>query len=422
MTKVRETNWSGNYVYGAEELLRPGTLEELGQIVSDAEQIRALGSRHSFTDLADTRGSLVSLAKLPAEIEIDAELGVVRVSGGVTYAHLAIELHRAGWALGGMASLPHITVAGATGTHGSGDKVGSLASGVRVVEIVGADGHSRTVRRGEPGFDGHVVSLGALGVVTHLTLDVEPTFEVRQDVHLGLGWDDLIDQFDAVMSCAYSVSFFTDWIRPERNQVWVKSRTLAGAEGFVDPLEALALRGVSPAVVTTHMLRGAPEEALTAQLGEPGPWHERLPHFRMEFTPSRGAELQSEYFVPRRCAPAAIAALRDAGPGFAELVQVGEIRSIAADQLWLSGAYGEDTVAFHFTWLLDEPGVYAVLPVIEAALQPYGARPHWGKCFTMDAEGLRAVHPRLSDFVELRNRLDPAKKFANAFLDRYLGE
>ena len=244
---------------------------------------------------------------------------------------------------------------------------------------------------------------------------------VRQDVHLGLGWDDLIGRFEAIMSSAYSVSVFTDWLRPELNQVWVKSRMQPGGAGFRDPLEALGLRGVSAAVATTHMLRGAPEEALTAQLGEPGPWHERLPHFRMEFTPSRGAELQSEYFVPRRHGAAAIAALRDAGPGFAELLQIGEIRTIKGDQLWLSGAYGEDTVAFHFTWLLDEPGVYGVLPILEAALEPFGARPHWGKCFTMQAAGLREVHPRLADFVALRAELDPAGKFGNDFLDRYLG-
>jgi xylitol oxidase len=421
--KTRETNWSGNYVYGAERLLRPSTLEELGRAVAETDRIRALGSRHSFTDLADTTGSLVSLANLPTDVEIDADRSVVRVSGGVTYAHLATELHRAGWALGGMASLPHITVAGAvaTGTHGSGDTVGSLASAVRVVELFGADGQLRTVSRGEPGFDGHVVSIGALGVVTHLTLDIEPTFEVRQDVHLGLGWEDLVDRFEAIMGCAYSVSVFTDWLRPERNQVWVKSRMLPDGEGFVDALAALGLPGVSPAVATTHMLRGAPEEALTAQLGVTGPWHERLPHFRMEFTPSRGAELQSEYFVPRRHAPAAIAALRDAGPGFSDLLQVGEIRSIAGDQLWLSGAYGGDTVAFHFTWLLDPPAVYAVLPLVEAALEPFGARPHWGKCFTLDARTVRAVNPRLADFAALRSELDPSGKFGNDFLDRYVG-
>ena len=392
-------------------------------MVAEADHIRALGSRHSFTDLADTTGSLVSLSGLPADVEIDTTQRAVRVSAGVTYAHLAASLHRAGWAVGGMASLPHITVAGAvaTGTHGSGDSVGSLSSSVRGVELVGADGGSRTIRRGEPGFDGHVVSLGALGVVTHLTLDIEPTFEVRQDVHLGLGWDDLAEEYDAITGCGYSVSVFTDWVHAEPNQVWVKSRLAAGDEPFVDRFAALDLKGVSPAVATTHMLRGAPEEALTAQLGDPGPWHERLPHFRIEFTPSRGAELQSEYFVARRHVSAAVRALREVGTQLAHLLQVSEIRSIAADELWLSGAYGTDTVGFHFTWLLDPEGVYAVLPVLEAALRPFGARVHWGKCFTLDGPDLREVYPRMDDFEALRAEADPARKFGNDFLERYFG-
>ena len=166
------------------------------------------------------------------------------------------------------------------------------------------------------------------------------------------------------------------------------------------------------------MLSGGAVEALTAQLGAAGPWHERLPHFRMEFTPSRGAELQTEYFVPRRHAAAACTALLGLGQRIASLLQVSEIRSVAADQLWLSGSYEADVVAFHFTWVLDQPGVFAVLPEIERALQPFGARPHWGKCFTMQSPRLREVHPRLDDFARLRDQVDPSGKFGNTFLDR----
>lgn len=266
-----------------------------------------------------------------------------------------------------------------------------------------------------------MVSLGALGVVSHLTLDIEPTFEVRQDVHLGLSWDDLHDQFDAIMGCAYSVSVFTDWNTSVRNQVWLKSRVRNGDPAFADPLAAMALRGLSPAAATSDMLRGTPMEGLTAQLGEPGPWHERLPHFRMEFTPRRGAELQSEYFVPRRHAAEATSALRGLGAQLVDVLQVSEIRTVAADQLWLSGSYGEDAVAFHFTWDLDHEGVYAVLPILEAALEPFGARPHWGKCFTLEAPELGEVHPRFADFASLRDQADPGRKFGNEFLDRCLG-
>jgi xylitol oxidase len=424
---MRQTNWSQNHVYVAERLLQPRSVEELCEAVAGAQLIRALGSRHSFTDLADTTGSLVSLQELPVEIDLDADAGSVRVSAGVTYGQLSLELHKAGWALASMASLPHITVAGAvaTGTHGSGEGLGSLSSAVSSIELVGPDGERRTVRRGEPDFAGHVVSLGALGIATHLTLDVEPTFEVRQDVLLELAWDDLGAQFDTLMSSAYSVSVFTDWVGPTVTQAWFKSRTdqlpaPPAAGELPGPVQALVVDGALPATAISHMLLGAPEESLTTQLGESGPWHERLPHFRQEFTPSRGAELQSEYFVPRRHAAAAIEALRGVGPQLGHLLQVGEIRIITADELWLSGAYGEDAVGFHFTWELDVPAVYDVLPILEGALRPFGVRAHWGKCFTLSGADLRPAYPRLGDFVALRDAADPDRKFGNAFLERYL--
>jgi xylitol oxidase len=264
-------------------------------------------------------------------------------------------------------------------------------------------------------------------VVTHVTLDIAPTFEVRQDVLLELGWEVLTDRFDEVVGSAYSVSIFTDWVGDTVAQAWFKSRigdpaaAPASSAELPGPVQALSVEGVRSATVTTHMLRGAQVESLTGQLGAAGPWHERLPHFRAEFTPSRGAELQSEFFVPRRHAVAAIEALRGVGPRIAHLLQVGEIRTIAADQLWLSGAFGEDVVGFHFTWVLDTPGVYEVLPLIEAVLAPLGARPHWGKCFTLSGEHLRTVFPRLGDFVSLRDATDPTRKFGNEFLERCLG-
>ncbi|MET0839532.1 MAG: FAD-binding protein [Marmoricola sp.] len=417
MSTHPQVNWAGNHTYAAQRLNRPRSVEELRDVVGGTEHVRALGSRHSFSDLADTEGTLVSLLDLPADIEVDAEASSVRVSAGVTYGALATALHREGWALASMASLPHITVAGAvaTGTHGSGDALGSLSSAVRAVELVGPDGELRRVAVGDATFEGHVVALGALGVVTHLTLEVEPAFEVRQDVLVGLGWDDLQQHLDAIMGSTYSVSVFTDWVDAAANQVWLKSRSMT------PPDVTGVLGGTSPATETTHMLRGGALESLTAQLGEVGPWHERLPHFRMGFTPSRGAELQSEYFVPRRHASAASTALLELGERLAPLLQVSEIRSVAADQLWLSGSYDEDVVGFHFTWVLDPEGVYDVLPSVEEALAPFGARPHWGKCFTMRAPALHAVHPRMGDFARLRDEVDPGRKFGNAFMQRCLG-
>lgn len=407
------TNWAGNHTYAAEQVHRPTTVEQLQEIVAAAERVRALGTRHAFTDLADTSGALVSTLDLPSDVEIDAASRSVRVAGGVRYGALADELARAGWALATMASLPHISVAGAvaTGTHGSGDRTGSLAAAVSGVEYVGPDGALHTITRGEPDFAGSVVALGALGVVTHLTLDVEPAYDVRQDLWTDLSWDVAAEHLDALTSSAYSVSLFTDWASGRVGQVWLKSR---------DAAPPADLWGALPATTTLHMLAGADVAAVTEQGGVVGPWHQRLPHFRMEFTPSRGEELQSEYLVPRTRALEAIERLRGLAPTFAHLLQVSEVRTVAADDLWLSCAGGQDVVGLHFTWVRDVPGVYAVLPAIEAALLPLGARPHWGKCFVATTDDLRPLYPRFDDFRDLALRVDPDRTFGNAFLERTL--
>ncbi|MEV0608283.1 FAD-binding protein [Polymorphospora rubra] len=408
-----ETNWAGNHTYRAAGVCEPASVDELREVVARENRVRALGSRHSFTDIGDTAGLLVSLAGLPADVEIDPDRRQVTVGGGARYGEVAEALHAKGWALANLASLPHISVAGAvaTGTHGSGDRNGSLATAVAAVEIVGPDGAVRRLTRADPDFDGSVVALGALGIVARLTLDIEPAYDVRQTVYTGLSWDAVLADLDAVTAGAYSVSLFTDWVGDRVDQVWLKSRAGEPPADFF---------GATRADATRHMLAGADVAAVTGQHGVPGPWHERLPHFRMAFTPSRGEELQSEYLVPRRHAATAITELRRLGPRLAPVLQVGEIRTVAADRLWLSGAYGTDVVALHFTWVRDTPAVYGVLPAIEAALLPLGARPHWGKCFVASGAQLRAVYPRLDDFTRLRDRVDPTGKFGNALLDRVL--
>ncbi|SDP73299.1 xylitol oxidase [Pedococcus dokdonensis] len=411
-----ERNWAGNHTYAARELVSPRSVDELQEVVTGSERVRALGSRHSFTGITDTDGVLVSLADLPdvAVVEVDADAATATVGAGAAYGAVAMELERQGWALATLASLPHISVAGAvaTGTHGSGDSTGSLAAAVAGLELVGADGELRRLRRGDADFDGSVVGLGALGIVTRITLDLEPTYAVRQDVFTGLSWDAVEQHFDAITSTAHSTSMFTRFEAEGVRQAWFKSRA---ADAPTETFGALAATG------PLHMLEDAPTESVTDQTGVPGPWLDRLPHFRMEFTPSRGAELQSEYLVPRRSALAAIAELRRLSATMAPVLQVAEIRTVARDALWLSSSYDTDVVGFHFTWLLDEAAVYAVLPEMEAALLPLGARPHWGKCFVAQAAELAPLYPRWEDFRGLRERVDPGRKFGNAFLDGVLG-
>jgi xylitol oxidase len=409
------TNWAGNHAYRAARLVRPRSVEELCEVVARSTAVRAIGSRHSFSDITDTTGTLVDLSCLPANIRIDDGAASVSVSGGVRYGELAAAIEERGWALAAMASLPHISVAGAvsTGTHGSGDRTGSLAASVRALEVVAPDGSLRRLTRADADFTGSVVALGALGVLTRLEVDVEPSYEVCQEVRTGLTWPVVESSFDQITAAAYSVSLFTRF-EDGVDQVWLKRRVTDAP--LVDPFGTIAAEQAS------HMLRGGAVQALTPQGGVPGPWLDRLPHFRLAFTPSNGAELQSEYFVAREQALEAIERLRRISPRFAPLLQVAEIRTIAADDLWLSGAHRRHTVALHFTWVRDEVAVRGVVREIEAELVPLGARPHWGKVFEMDAVALAEAFPRLRDFAALRERVDPDRVFGNAFLDRVLGQ
>jgi xylitol oxidase len=384
--------------------------------------VRALGTRHSFNGIADCPDALISLARFDRVSSLDRAQNTVTIGGGVRYGQLGKYLQREGFALHNLASLPHISVAGAcaTATHGSGERNSNLAVAVRAMDIVGADGELVALSREANGedFDGMVVSLGALGVITSLTLDVVPTFDVRQDVYENLSLAQAARHFDAIEASGYSVSLFTDWTSDRFTQVWLKRRAVAG-----DPGEAAeSFFGATRATVERHPIGDISAEHCTAQLGVAGPWCERLPHFRMEFTPSSGEELQSEYFVPREHGVAALHALTRLGERVSPLLLVTEVRTVAADRLWMSPCYETDCVAIHFTWKPDWPSVRALLPEIEATLEAFSARPHWGKLFTMPAAKVHTLFKKLPDFRKLLDVHDPQGKFRNAFVDEYVGK
>ncbi|MET9248450.1 FAD-binding protein [Nonomuraea sp. NPDC003709] len=392
------TNWAGNTAFRAQDVHHPTSLDELQRLVSAGSRVRALGSGHSFNDVADTDGDLVVLDRMPDAVEIDSAAATVRVPARMTYARLAPQVHRAGFALANMASLPHISVAGsvATGTHGSGDAIPGLASAVSSLDLVTADGSVLTLSRGDADFPGAVVALGALGVVTSLTLDLVPSFELRQYVREGLTAAALAD-FDQIMSAAYSVSLFTDW---RDTRVWLKS---------TEELTDADWHGTTPADGPRHPLPAMSAENCTVQLGVPGPWHERLPHFRPDAEPSgAGNELQSELILPREHAVKALRELYAIGDRIRPVLQISEVRSIAPDDLWLSPFRGRDSVGIHFTWIRDVAAVLPVLELVEETLAPFAPRPHWGKLFTR-----RPECP--GDFRSLARRLDPEGKFANDF-------
>lgn len=413
-------NWAGNYTYSAARLHAPTTVEQLQALVSGLRKVKALGTRHSFNDIADTTEDLISLEHFNQVIALDRERRTVTVESGIRYGKLCQYLNREGFALHNMGSLPHISVGGAcaTGTHGSGVNNRNLASAVVALEMVTADGEIVALSRERHGeeFHGVVMALGSLGIVTKLTLDIIPAFEMRQDVYKNLPLARLESHFDEVVSSAYSVSLFTDWRNATFNQVWLKSRITddAGVESQPELFEA------TPATRQLHPIEGMPVENCTRQLGVPGPWNERLPHFRMEFTPSSGEELQSEYFVPRQHAFAALQVIHSLREQISPLLQISEIRTVAADDLWMSPCYRQACVAIHFTWEQNWPAVRQVLPLIEERLAPLDARLHWGKLFTMSPAGLSALYPKLPDFQRLLRSYDPQGKFRNAFLETYV--
>lgn len=415
---VLTTNWAGNVVFGARALHHPGSVAEVQQVVARSERVRVLGTGHSFSPVADTAGDLLRLDRLPRVLEVDTSSRSVQVSAGLTYGEVAAHLHEHGLALANLGSLPHISVAGAcsTGTHGSGDANQVLAASVLALQLVTADGSLLELDRERDAtrFDGAVVALGTLGVVTRLTLAVVPAFDLTQEVRERLPLDTLVEHLDEVMAAGYSVSVFTDWSSPVAGSAWVKR-----------PAEAAPLPGDWLGTVAAdgprHPVAGMPTEHSTQQLGEPGPWHERLPHFRMHFVPSSGDELQSEYLVPREHGASALRAVESVAAVVAPVLQVGEVRSIAADRQWLSAAHGRDSLGLHFTWVPDAAAVAPAVSALERVLEPFEPRPHWGKVFSTDPAIVGARYPRLADFVALRDELDPRRRFANEFVDTYLG-
>jgi xylitol oxidase len=410
---VAGSTWAGTHAFAAPRILNATSVEQVQDAVRTRQgRVRALGTRHSFHDLADSDGTLITVTGIDPAPVLDEAARTVAVGGGIRYGELALWLEERGWALHNMGSLPHISVAGATatGTHGSGNTLGTLSTAVRALEFVGTEGALHAIAAGDPDWAGHVVHLGAIGIVTRVTLAVEPSYEVRQDVYARLPWDELLGDLEGVTGSGYSVSVFTKWAEPVVGAVIRKTRMTAG----VEPDLPASWRGAT----MLDSLGLFAVDNWTQVGGVPGPWLHRIPHFGLEGTPSAGDEIQTEYFVARADGADALRAVRELGTRIDEHLIITELRTMSSDDLWLSGAYGRETLAIHFTWLPHPDAVAALLPDIEAALAPFAARPHWGKWHRFSAERLAAVHPRLADARALFSRLDPAGVFANAHLER----
>src|SRR6266446_778974 len=415
-SKNKLTNWAGNLEYSTDRLYTTSSLEQVRSYVKKQSKLKVLGTRHCFNNIADSTDNFLSLKSMDKVVALEPEARTVTVDAGVTYGQLCPHLHNEGFALHNLASLPHISIAGAcsTATHGSGEKNGNLSTAVSALEIVTAAGEVVKLSRQQDGqaFLGAVVGLGALGVITKITLDIQPTFMMRQYVYENLPLAAMKDHFDAIQSSGYSVSLFTDWRNQRVNEVWIKSRVQEGQAFNATP----EFFGAKRATRNLHPIVELSAENCTEQMGVSGPWYERLPHFRMGFTPSAGKELQSEYFVPRHHAVEAILAVERLRDQVSPHLMISEIHTIAADHLWLSPCYEQPCITIHFTWKQDWPAVRMLLSVIEKELAPFKARPHWGKLFIMSPAELKSVYKKLPDFIQLSKKYDPQGKFRNEFL------
>lgn len=415
------TNWSGSLAYTARGVVRPTSIEQLQDHVATSPRVRPIGSRHSFSRIGDTTGTLVSVADLPGTVRLDPDTATVRVPAGATYGDICRVLDHQGRGLANLASLPHISVAGATATatHGSGLRNQNLSAAVTELTFVDGTGELMTVSRAtDPELvPGCVVHLGALGIVTEVALATVPAFRVAQAAHPGIAVEDLAANFTDVMGCAHSVSVFTRWQGSDTDFVLVKAIVDSGQVDGSHPHLPTDVLGAPGAHEPLHPIPGALTDALTAQLGVPGPWYDRLPHFRLGHVPSGGAEIQSEFFVPLHRAPEAIGAIRAIGPILDDVLMVSEIRVVAADDLWLSPAYQQDVAAFHFTWHLDVPAITQAATTVAAALAGCEAVPHWGKVFTTGRDVFANRFLRLPEFRALAARFDPDGRLRNDFLD-----
>ena len=411
-------NWAGNLTYSTDKVYYPKTLEEVQEIVKKCDKLTALGSQHSFNKIADNVAAQVSMKEMNKVVSLDKVANTVTVEGGMRYGDLAPYLHQNGYALHNLASLPHITIAGscATATHGSGINNGNLSTGIAAIEFVNAAGEviNLSKKDGEQ-FKGAVVGLGALGVVTKITLDLLPTFNMKQYVYRNLPMSALEKNFDAIEASGYSVSLFTDWSNKNINEVWIKSKALPG-----DTAPPPTLFGATLATKNMHPVEGQSAENCTEQMGVPGPWFDRMPHFKMGFKPSTGKELQAEYFVPYEHAYEAIMAMEKLHEKITPHLFISEIRTINEDDLWMSPCYKRKCVALHTTWKQEIAIVMGLLPLVEQQLAPFNARPHWAKVFTMAPAVLDSRIEKLGDFKQLAIQYDPRGKFRNEFLNTNL--
>lgn len=400
---IRLHNWGGNFNYSTQNIQYPRSVAEVQQIVKNAGKLRVVGSRHSFSKIADSECTMLSTIGLNKIIGINGSIPSVTVQGGLTYTDLLTSLNTAGFALPNLASLAEISVGGAASTnaHGTGVANQALANHIRSMEIVLANGSLLTIGPNDPRLKGMAAGLGAFGVVTQLELKLVPAFNITTYTYVNMPVQNSYENFAALQNMGFGVLLVNMFTAPDAwNIAIVYARSDAN----------------NTAMLTSNLFGGT----LVSQTTQPS-YLALLSIAQIGLSGVDGNEIQTEYFVPISKAVEAIKAVTAVANStniFPSLATAFVIRTIASDDLWMSEYYGNDTmVAIHFSWQNNVTAVEAVLPQLERAMIPYGARPHWGKMFTMEPEDFLPHYPKVNEFKKLAEQLDPKGKFRNEFLE-----
>ncbi|KAI1701064.1 FAD binding domain-containing protein [Ditylenchus destructor] len=409
-------NWGDNFLFSTQNIQYPTTVEEVQEIVQNADKVRVVGTRHSFSTCADSPDTILSTLALKNIIGFDDSVPSITVQAGIAYTDLNPYLQYLGFALPNLATLAEISVGGAsqTGAHGSGLSNQCLASHIRSLKIVLANGTLATYGPNDPELKAIALGVGAFGVITQVELKVEPTFNITNYFFLNMTAQNLYDHFDEIENTGYTAQLFTDFSTPGVwGQIMIMDRS--GSNANIGSLQNLY--GATRATTKVSPILALPPTYLVDQ-GVEQPWYFGLVDYHLGLSGFDGGEIQSEYFLPYENAVAAIKAVTTLSDLIAPRVHTMLIRTIKGDDLWLSEMYSQSSVvAIHFTWKLNMTAVMEVLPQIEQLLIPYCAKPHWGKVFAQGPETFLHCYPKLADFKQLAEQLDPTHKFRNQFLE-----
>lgn len=426
------TNWAGNQSCHPTAVHRPSSQEEVSDIVARAasrsETVKAVGSGHSFTPAALTDGHLLDLGLLRRLVEVDRSAQTVTVEAGISIADLNDLLHGLGYALPNLGDIAYQTISGAvsTATHGTGRTLGGLATRIRSLRLIAGDGSTVDLSPSQDAdlLEAARVSVGALGIVTQLTLDVVPAFRLRAREGADK-LDRLLDGLDEHVATNDHFEFFwiphTDWALTKANNR--TDEPLARVNPIRHWYQKSFLENYAfGTVCRVGRMRPSWIPRLATALPSSGDTTYVDDSFRI-FTSKRIVKfVEMEYAIPREHCAEALRRIRDMIRSQGHLVSFPvEVRFTASDDIPLSTATGRETayIAVHMFKGMEHDAYFRDVAAIFA---DYQGRPHWGKVHELNHNELAPLYPRWSDFMAARDRLDPTRTFANAYTRRVFGD